>query len=81
MRLPRDVSGDRLAGLLGRYGYELTRQRGSHLQLRTTDGGGEHNVTVPRRRELRVGTLNAILSEVAEHFRVSRDEIAEELFG
>jgi predicted RNA binding protein YcfA (HicA-like mRNA interferase family) len=32
MRLPRDVSGKQLAILLGRYGYEVTRQTGSHVR-------------------------------------------------
>ena len=35
MRIPRDVSGDELAKLLKRYGYEVTRQVGSHMRLTT----------------------------------------------
>ena len=34
MKLPRDLSGERLAQLLHRhYGYRLTRQSGSHMTL------------------------------------------------
>lgn len=36
MRLPRDLGGEELAALLGRYGYEATRQTGSHMRLTTT---------------------------------------------
>lgn len=39
MRIPRDVGGDDLAKLLTRYGYEVTRQTGSHLRLTTTTRG------------------------------------------
>ena len=36
MRLPRDLSGEALADMLGRYGYEVTRQTGSHMRLTST---------------------------------------------
>ena len=35
MKLPRDMSGEELAQLLGRYGYKSTRQTGSHMRLTT----------------------------------------------
>ena len=78
MRLPRDWSGEILAKSLERYGYEITRQTGSHLRL-TTQEGGEHHVTVPRHSSLRVGTLNAILKDVAGHPGLERDELLAEL--
>ena len=80
MRLPRDLSGDRLATLLRRYGYEVTRQTGSHMRLTTTQEG-EHHVTIPRHASLRVGTLSAILGDVAEHLGISRQALLEALFG
>ena len=80
MRLPRDVSGDGLARALRSLGYEVTRQAGSHMRL-TTDRGGKHHVTIPRHAQLRVGTLAAILADVAAHHGLSRDEVAERLFG
>jgi predicted RNA binding protein YcfA (HicA-like mRNA interferase family) len=33
MKLPRDWAGEKLAKLLRRYGYEVTRQTGSHMRL------------------------------------------------
>jgi predicted RNA binding protein YcfA (HicA-like mRNA interferase family) len=80
MRLPRDLGGERLAVLLRRYGYEVTRQTGSHMRL-TTQRGGEHHVTIPRHSPLRVGTLNAILKDVAQHLDMERDELLEALLG
>jgi predicted RNA binding protein YcfA (HicA-like mRNA interferase family) len=61
-------------------GYTPTRQRGSHVRL-TTEQNGTHSVTVPRTDPLRVGTLAAILRDVAAHFEFSRDELQERLFG
>jgi predicted RNA binding protein YcfA (HicA-like mRNA interferase family) len=80
MRLPRDVGGEELAGLLKRFGYGISRQVGSHMRL-TTQQGGEHHVTIPRHNPLRIGTLNSVLKDVAEHLGMTRDELAESLFG
>jgi predicted RNA binding protein YcfA (HicA-like mRNA interferase family) len=80
LRLPRDLSGEELAVLLGRYGYEVTRQTGSHMRLTTTQGG-EHHITIPRHESLRVGTLNAILRDAAEHLDIPRHTLLATLFG
>jgi predicted RNA binding protein YcfA (HicA-like mRNA interferase family) len=79
MRLPRDLSGDDLARALGRFGYEVSRQAGSHLRL-TTQRQGEHHVTIPRHAALRLGTLAGVLGDVARHLGLSREELAERLF-
>ncbi len=81
MKLPRDLSGRELATVLARYGYAASRQSGSHLRLTSTLSGGQHHVTIPLHAALRVGTLSAILSEVAAYLGRERDDIGEELFG
>ena len=80
MKLPRNVSGNDLIAALAQFGYQVTRQRGSHIRL-TTQQNGKHNVTVPRHDSLRVGTLAGILREVAAHLDLSRDDLVERLFG
>ena len=80
MRLPRDLSGHDLIRLLRRYGYEATRQAGSHIRLETKLRGYSHRVTIPDHDNLRVGTLNAILSDVADYLKVDRSQLAKELF-
>jgi len=80
MRLPRDISGDDLAKSLRRLGYEPTRQSGSHIRL-TTSTNGEHHVTVPRHRALRIGTLAGVLDEVARHQGMTRSDLIELLFS
>ena len=79
VRLPRDLSGHDLAVLLRQFGYVVTRQSGSHMRL-TTQTKGEHHVTIPAHGSLRLGTLTAILDEVARHQGLHRDGIAAALW-
>ncbi|MCW5907474.1 MAG: type II toxin-antitoxin system HicA family toxin [Chitinophagales bacterium] len=80
MKVPRDLSGSDLAKLLKEYGYLPTRQTGSHIRLTTTENG-EHHITIPNHSPIKIGTLSAILSDVAEHFGKTKDELMRELFG
>ena len=80
MRLPRNISGDELAGLLAKFGYKPTRQTGSHLRL-TTNRNGEHHLTIPRHSTLKTGTLNGILIDVAAYFKISKESLVKELFS
>ena len=80
MKIPRSIGGSELAQALQRYGYRVTRQTGSHLRL-TTQHGGEHHVTIPAHESLRVGTLSAILAEVAVHLQRDKQALMRELWG
>ena len=80
MKLPRDLSGSDLASKLGRLGYEVTRQSGSHLRMTSVAKGREHHVTVPMHRTLRVGTLSDILADVASYLEMDKEELANRLF-
>ena len=80
MKLPRDLSGRGLAKCLRSFGYDITRETGSHLRLTTTQQG-EHHITIPDHDSLRVGTLAAILAEVGAHLQIERDKLTQRLFG
>ncbi len=80
MKLPRDISGQDLVKALKVLGYQTTHQSGSHMRL-TTQQGGEHHITIPRHDPLRIGTLSAILSEIAQHFGMDREELVNQLWG
>jgi len=80
MKLPRDVSGADLVKALTRVGYRVTRQSGSHVRL-TTDTPTQHHVTVPAHDPLKIGTLAGILSDIAAHLKISRDELQQRLIG
>jgi predicted RNA binding protein YcfA (HicA-like mRNA interferase family) len=43
MKIPRDISGRELGKELGKLGYNLTRQKGSHMRF-TTQQKGEHHI-------------------------------------
>jgi predicted nucleotidyltransferase len=82
MRLPTDLGGDTLAARLCRYhSYALVRQTDRHLCLNSIHKWVEHQISIPRYDLLNVGTLSAILSDVASHLKVSREALAEDLFG
>jgi predicted RNA binding protein YcfA (HicA-like mRNA interferase family) len=80
MKTPRDKSWQEVVQALGQFGFEIVRQTGSHIRL-TTHQKGEHHVTVPAHDPVRVGTLNAIVRDVARHFGMSPSEMMEALFG
>ncbi len=80
MKIPRDISGSSLINALKALGYTVTRQTGSHIRL-TTLNGGEHHITVPNHDPIKIGTLSAILSDVAAHFNQSKDELVKQLWS
>ena len=47
----------------------------------TTQVNGDHHITIPVHKELRVGLLNGILSDVADHLGLTLEELVENLFG
>ena len=83
MRLPRDLSGEGVARLLARrYGYRVVRSKGSHMTVtRATTGGTQHSVTVPRHRVVSIGTLDAIVGDVAKAVGSPKADVREVLFG
>ena len=73
------VSGDRLIKLFRKLGYEVVRQRGSHVRLRKITDVGEHNITVPNHSEIAKGTLMDILSKVSLWNNISKEDLIEML--
>ena len=59
-------------------GYTVTRQTGSHIRP-TTQNQGQHHITIPNHSPIKVGTLNAILRDIADHFGLSRDELLDQI--
>lgn len=77
MKLPRDLSGARLARHLCRaWGYALVHQVGSHIVLQT-EIPSHHRIVIPAHTTLRVGTLNGILQAVAAHKGTIRENLLE----
>lgn len=75
MKLPRELSGRELARVLcARWTYRQVNQVGSHIILQT-ETPQHHRLSVPDHKPLRIGTLNAILRQVAAAKGVTRQEI------
>ena len=80
MKLPRDVSADRLIHLLGEYGYSVTRQTGSHIRLSSNYKSSTHHITIPHHNPLNIGTLSGIISEIAIYLEMDRADLIDKLF-
>jgi predicted RNA binding protein YcfA (HicA-like mRNA interferase family) len=56
------------------WGYKIVHQVGSHVSLET-DLPTRQRVVVPSHKVVRVGALNTIPKEVAEHKSVTREDV------
>ena len=68
-KLPTDLSGQQVRSALEHAGFIFRRQRGSHMVLRRDNPYAR--VVVPDHKQVRLGTLRAILAEAgltAEEF-------------
>ena len=77
----RNVDATELVGLLRMFDYVLVRQKGSHLRLRSMYSGTEHLLTIPNHSPIKTGTLQSILSSVAENVKLNKAELVKRLFS
>ncbi|MEW5874436.1 MAG: type II toxin-antitoxin system HicA family toxin [Candidatus Zixiibacteriota bacterium] len=67
LRLPlgrlRIISGRDVCRILERHGFQVVRQRGSHLVLQRVTPEGTTTIPVPDHAELRIGTLRSIIRQ------------------
>jgi len=69
VKLPRNLSGAEVIKTLKRLGFEVVRQKGSHVRLYHLS----KKVTVPLHKELRPKTLQSILDQA----QISIEELME----
>ena len=80
MRLPRDLGApNSLPSCVATATRSPVKQEAIRLTSRLKST--EHHVTIPRHEPLRVGTLSAILADVASYLETSRSELVADLFG
>ncbi len=79
MKLSPNIDAAQLIKALQKFAYNPTRQTGSHIRL-TSQQNGQHHITIPNHDPLRIGTLNTILAEVAQHIGISKQELIDRLF-
>ena len=62
----RRLSGAEVIAILESFRFQVISQRGSHVKLRRIAPGGEkQTLTVPRHRQLDVGTIQAIVRQAS----------------
>lgn len=67
----RKISGKELLKILcNKFGFEIVRQRGSHVLIKKETPNGKIGTVVPQHKELKIGTLKAIL----EQAKISEEE-------
>ncbi len=81
MKVPRDLSGSDLVKALRIFGYEAVRQTGSHIRLRSVYTGTEHLITIPNHNPIKLGTVQGILTDVAQYLKIPKTELIERLFA
>ncbi len=79
MKIPRNISGQKLSKLLKRFGFEISRQTGSLMRLTTTIKGDFH-ITIPNHKSLKIGTINNILSDITDYLEIDKKEFMKVLF-
>ena len=63
----KSLSGSDVVTALGRFGFGIHLQRGSHIKLRRTARDGNHQtLTIPNHKEIDRGTLRAILRQASK---------------
>ena len=78
MRLPRDISSDQLIALLKHQGFNIVKQKGSHIRL-NTQVKGDYSITIPAHNPIKIGTLNAILNDLSEYLGISKEDLIAKL--
>lgn len=74
------VNYRKVVKLVEKLGYSFVRQTGSHMRfMKLLESGEEHHITIPQHDELKKGTLNDILSRIAERNRMDKDVLIEML--
>ena len=59
----RVLSGSEVCTILRKHGFELVRQRGSHVIMQKKSGNTTITVPVPDHKKLRIGTLMSIIRQ------------------
>ncbi len=73
------ISDQRLIVLLRKLGYDVVRQKGSHVRLEKKTKAGTHKITVPVHEILAKGTMNDILIKVSHWNQIPKEDLIAQL--
>lgn len=75
----RPLSGPDVAEILSSFGFCFVSQKGSHVKLRrVTSNGQRQTLNIPMHRELRSGTLRAIVRQASQY--ITEDQLRQRFF-
>lgn len=74
-KIPRNLSAKKLINNLGKWQYKISRKRGDHIRLTSNFMGYKHHITIPNHNPIKVGTLNAILKDIASYLKINKDDL------
>ena len=57
------LSGQEICEILSRHGFEIVRQRGSHIVMQKKSETSTISVPVPNHKEIKIGTLKSIIRQ------------------
>ena len=81
-KIPRDLNGKELIKILGKLGYKEVRRTSSHIRLSANISNKSIlHITIPDHKSIKIGTLNNIISDLAEHLRIEKKVLIEKLFN
>jgi predicted RNA binding protein YcfA (HicA-like mRNA interferase family) len=73
------LSGREVIRILQEFGFQIERQRGSHVKLSRISPAGEKQIlTVPLHKELDKGTLRAIFRQACRY--IPEDQLASHFY-
>jgi len=70
-----------LVNKLAQFGYVVVRQTGSHIRLELESKEGILSLTIPNHKDLKVGTLSAILRLAAHQLNVDKDDLIRKMYS
>ena len=79
MKVPRNVDAVELITLLKRYGYSVIRQTGSHIRMSKKAAEGEHNITIPNHKPIKIGTLHDIVKDICNFNQLDINDFYKQL--
>ena len=69
----RKISGKECLKILcNKFGFKIVRQKGSHVLIKKETEQGKIGTVIPQHKELKIGTLKAIL----EQAKISEEEFS-----
>ncbi len=79
MPKPKRLSGAEVVKMLAQFGFEVERQRGSHIILVRERAGQKQTLLISNHKELKTGAVVAIFKQASRY--IPEDELREHFYA